>query len=261
MKIVLHLFIALVLTVISQIGGIIYLATFLFGKLKKLDWKKTTVLYLGLYLLISLLILPFITPFFGRSALPISGNLKPLNYLTVLLNRHYVDNQMKTELEKISSDFQSEYPNSHVNYLDANFPFIDGFPLFPHLSHNDGKKIDLTFFYLHKDQPINSSPSFLGYGAFDEPKQNEEDYPQICEQKGFWQYSLLRFITVGDKGDYKTDIDRTRRLIQLLAQTSNSKIFLEPHLKKRWKLNRFDNIRFHGCHAVRHDDHIHFQIQ
>ena len=34
--------------------------------------------------------------------------------------------------------------NIEIHYLDANFPFINKFPLLPHLSHNDGKKIDIT---------------------------------------------------------------------------------------------------------------------
>lgn len=38
------------------------------------------------------------------------------------------------------------------------------------------------------------------------------------------------------------------------------KIFLEPHLKTRLKLSKYSKIRFHGCHSVRHDDHIHLQL-
>lgn len=38
------------------------------------------------------------------------------------------------------------------------------------------------------------------------------------------------------------------------------KLFLEPHLKSRWRLGAYDKIRFHGCKAVRHDDHLHIQL-
>ena len=46
----------------------------------------------------------------------------------------------------------------------------------------------------------------------------------------------------------------------ILKQNEISKIFIEPHLKKRMNLKN-PKIRFHGCRAVRHDDHIHLQIK
>ena len=36
-------------------------------------------------------------------------------------------------------------------------------------------------------------------------------------------------------------------------------LLLEPHLKTRLKLEKYDKIRFQGCRAARHDDHIHVQ--
>ena len=56
------------------------------------------------------------------------------------------------------------------------------------------------------------------------------------------------------------DLKRTAFFIRLLTQDANiKKIFIEPHLKTRMRL-KHAKIRFHGCHAVRHDDHIHFQL-
>jgi murein endopeptidase len=49
-------------------------------------------------------------------------------------------------------------------------------------------------------------------------------------------------------------------LVEILAsEKSIGKIFIEPHLKTRLKLTT-PKIRFHGCRAVRHDDHIHVQL-
>jgi len=45
----------------------------------------------------------------------------------------------------------------------------------------------------------------------------------------------------------------------VLSQPGVKKIFLEPHLKQRMGLTH-PKIRFHGCHSVRHDDHIHIEI-
>ena len=59
-----------------------------------------------------------------------------------------------------------KYPGTILNYLEANFPFIDKFPLLPHLSHNDGKKLDVSFHYVNAKtgEHTNVVPSWLGYG-------------------------------------------------------------------------------------------------
>jgi hypothetical protein len=83
-----------------------------------------------------------------------------------------------------------------------------------------------------------------------------------CGGKGFWQYSLLpKIVSQRNKNDFEFDELRTKRLVQLLtAQKDIGKLFIEPHLKKRLGLNDA-KIRFHGCQAVRHDDHIHVQLK
>jgi hypothetical protein len=35
------------------------------------------------------------------------------------------------------------------------------------------------------------------------------------------------------------------------------RVFIEPHLKARLDLARLSKVRFAGCRAARHDDHIH----
>ena len=155
-----------------------------------------------------------------------------------------------------------KFEGTKTNYLDANFPFFNGFPLLPHLSHNDGRKLDLAFYYKQGDEKSNGAPSFIGYGVYEDPVNKEQNYPQICAERGNWQYGFMSTIVPQwNKNKYELDVQRTRELIKLLAQDDlTSKIFIEPHLKQRWRLTRFDNIRFHGCQAVRHDDHIHTQI-
>ena len=171
--------------------------------------------------------------------------------------------ELKEQLLSTSNLMSKAYPGTKTNYLDANFPFFDGFPLPPHLSHNDGKKIDLAFYYTEHEELSNKAPSFIGYGVYEEPGSGEVNFPENCHSKGFWQYSLIgHFIPEWSKSKYSLDEERTIRLILLLAKHSNtSKIFIEPHLKVRWKLTDYNNIRFHGCHAVRHDDHIHVQMR
>ncbi len=250
------------LTTTTQVGGVIYLISLLVVRHLNLKLVMGMGVFVGLYLMATFILLPIIAPVFGRTALPLTGALRPPNLATCLFNRHYVVPTLKRQLVAVSSQMVSRFPNTRINYLDANFPFITGFPLFPHLSHNDGKKIDLAFLYEDKDGPTNSAPSFIGYGVYEEPRDGEEDYPNMCRRQGFWQYSLISSIVPQGKKEVLTiDVRRTKELIKLLARDDRtSKIFIEPHLKTRWRLSRYDNIRFHGCQAVRHDDHIHTQV-
>lgn len=254
-----------VLTVLTQIGGVIYLITWGSARWFQLRRIPTLLLFGSIYLIATFGLVPFMAPLGGRMALPLSGKVHPLTMLTCLLNRHYVRPELKQELMEVATELESQYPGTSIRYLDACFPFGDGFPLLPHLSHNDGRKIDLAFYYLHlpAQQPTEDTPSRIGYGVYDDPKVNEVNYCNKCLKQGFWQYDLLsHLLPQGAKGEYTTDTKRTSRLLTLLAKNAHtSKLFIEPHLKTRWQLDQFPKIRFQGCHAIRHDDHIHLQIR
>jgi hypothetical protein len=192
-----------------------------------------------------------------------TGHVQPLNFITCLLNRHYVDAALKQATMNIGQLMQIKYPGTVINYLDANFPFFNGFPLVPHLSHNDGKKLDIAFFYTDNKtgKASNDAPSIIGYGVNEGPGGNEVNMPQICAAQGNWQYNFMsKIIPQGSKRDFSFDDERTREIVNLFAsQPAIEKIFIEPHLKTRLKLTS-NKVRFHGCQAVRHDDHIHVQL-
>lgn len=263
-KLLLHALAVFLLTLLTQIGGLIYFLTLLAKKLFRFHQKLVLGIFISAYAILSFALVPMVAQLGGRTPLPFSGNLRPLNLMTCFLNRHYVSTELKKNLIDIANKFSEKHPGSSVNYLDANFLFFDGFPLLPHLSHNDGKKVDLAFFYKDRQtgEEVNSAPSFIGYGVFEDPKPNEPDYPEICEKDGFWQYGLLSsMVPQWNKDGFEVDERRTRDLLLMIASNKNvSKIFMEPHLKQRWKLANYGKIRFQGCHSVRHDDHIHFQI-
>lgn len=164
----------------------------------------------------------------------------------------------------VAKEMNLKYPGTIVNYLDANFPLVNGFPLFPHLSHNNGEKIDLSFCYKDKQSFIetNHAPSLIGYGICEEPVGGEKNTPQFCREKGFWQYSFLQSIMPqGRKADFVFYGEKTKYLVQLFAKDARiGKIFIEPHLQSRLQLTS-DKVRFHGCQAVRHDDHVHVQLK
>lgn len=262
-KYILHFVFIGVLTIATQVGGVTYLLTLIIAKVYRFKGRNWLVLSVSVYLITTFAVLPLLAPVFGRTALPFTGNLKPLNFGTCLLNRHYVTPELKKQLVGISDQINKQFSGTVTHYLDGNFPFLDGFPLMPHLSHNDGRKLDLAFYYKKRDGSLNFAPGFIGYGVYEGPRGGEVDYPSICKERGYWQYGFLSlFVFDSQNIDYQLDVERTKVLIKLLAEHQlTSKIFIEPHLKQRWKLNNYEKIRFQGCKAVRHDDHIHTQIK
>ncbi|HPN70764.1 MAG TPA: hypothetical protein PLZ32_14650 [Saprospiraceae bacterium] len=221
---------------------------------------------MSLYVIFSFLVIPVIAKPLGRVRLPIfeDRHLKPANIWTAILNRNYVKPNLQTITYKVAEQMHKNYPGVTINYLDANFPFLDQFPLLPHLSHHDGKKLDLSFQYNDSQtgKMIADVPSLIGYGICEEARAGEVNKSLECKQKGYWQYNLLRDILwQGKKDKFIFDNQKTKDLINGFASdVAIDKIFLEPHLKTRLGLTN-DKIRFHGCQAVRHDDHIHVQIK
>jgi energy-coupling factor transporter transmembrane protein EcfT len=273
LKILLVLILICLLTAVTQIGGLVFLISLLtFGLIdKRLNkrWARMTAKMLSfttLYLTFVFVVVPLTAKSFGRVQLPVFENrhLKPANIWTCLLNRNYVRPQLREITYKVAERMNKMYPGITINYLDANFPFINKFPLLPHLSHNDGKKLDISFQYndSRTGQLTNDIPSFIGYGICEEPKAGEENKPVYCDEKGYWQYNLLRNIVSQDnKAKFTFDNKRTKELVSSFALHEGlGKIFIEPHLKTRLGLTS-SKIRFHGCQAVRHDDHIHVQLK
>lgn len=224
-----------------------------------IPWRfrlKTGLIFIFTYLLIALLVVPLTAPFFGREKIRVTNNLKPANYLTVLLNRDYVTPSLAAVLEDLSSV-------NKIRYLDAGFPFVNGFPLLPHLSHDDGRKMDLSFIYQDSEgEPTHKIRSRSGYGIFARPLSDEFDQTKACKHQGYWQYDYARYLSFGSRHpELEFSEKYTRKLlIDIISQQEVEKIFLEPHLAQRLNLQS-DKIRFHGCRSVRHDDHIHFQVK
>jgi energy-coupling factor transporter transmembrane protein EcfT len=273
LKILLGLILVCLLTAVTQIGGVVFLISILtFGLIDKRLSKKwirsaaKLFSFATLYLLFVFIIVPLAANPFGRVPLPIleNGNLKPVSIWTCLLNRNYVRPQLRDIAYKVAEDISKKFPGTTINYLDANFPFINKFPLLPHLSHCDGKKLDLSFQYndSRTGKITNHVPSLFGYGICEEPKEGEENIPEECAKKGFWQYNLLREnVSQANKDKFAFDNKLTKELVNSFASHNEiGKIFIEPHLKTRLGLTN-PKIRFHGCQAVRHDDHIHIQLK
>ncbi|MEN0001001.1 MAG: hypothetical protein AAF940_08965 [Pseudomonadota bacterium] len=156
-------------------------------------------------------------------------------------------------MEDVAEAVEAEHPGTITQLLDASFPFLDGFPMLPHLSHDDGQKIDLAFYYTRNGAyDAGGTPSPIGFFAF-------EDGPTDCPKSWLtlrWDLAWLQPFWP----DMELDIERTATLVEALADDPRiGKILLEPHLKASMGIES-DKVRFQGCRAARHDDHIHVQL-
>ncbi len=280
MKYVLRFLVALgkiaVLTILTQVGGLVYILYLPLRRFLKKRFTKQApqLLYRWasfslLYILVIGFIVPPIARQFGRVPLPWwSSTTQPIKahniLVSPLLNRHYVKPELKNIVLEIAQQMQSEHEQLTLTYLDANFPFHDGFPLLPHLSHDDGEKLDIAFIYKYNDTggiaPRNYG--FLGYGRCDGPQDGEWDFPASCRKKGKWLYDGMALLQPQKtNGNLQADPLLNKMLLNLLSRKRGiRRIFLEPHLELRWLGRDIDKIRPAGCHAVRHDDHIHVQL-
>ncbi|MCL3782520.1 hypothetical protein EMN47_19220 [Prolixibacteraceae bacterium JC049] len=263
-KLIKHIIIFFLLTVLTQIGGVVYLFSVYFSrKILRQFYLKRTLIFVVLYLFMSFLIVPRIAKYVGRERISEATNLKAANFLTVLLNRNYVTKKMNVYLSNVSNRLNQRNDRITILYLDACFPFIKGFPLLPHLSHNDGNKVDFSLVYQNENgEIVEKNKSISGYGVFENPTEEEFNQTEVCKKKGYFQYDYPKYLTIWRiNSGLKFSEKGTKSLLLAFLETPGlEKLFIEPHLKNRMKLTS-EKIRFHGCGAVRHDDHIHIQIK
>lgn len=262
------IFSVIVLTIVTQFGGILLwislpLLKWVYIQTPKLKFFTAFFSYLFIYFIFLISVVPLLASFSERVPLnwyaTENSPLKPANIFYCLFARNYVKPELKELLIQSAIEMQKENSNNVIYYLDACFPFWDGFSLLPHLSHTDGKKVDISFYYRKKTNKelLYSPASSFGYWVYEQPKSGEA---QPCSGKNSslrWDFNWLQKHFV----DVEMDSHRTKLLLQRLCESELvDKIFIEPHLKERMKLTD-EKIRFQGCYAARHDDHIHMQIK
>lgn len=176
----LHLLIALILTLLTQIGGIAYVVALAASH----AWGLRRFLAkLAIFLLCyasATIAASFAAPIFGR--VPLSCIAGATDRLVVrspiycLLNRNYVTPEVHDLAKALAVHMDGEFPGTVTVALDANFPFVNGFPLLPHLSHADGKKLDFAYYYKDVDGAFlnGATRSPIGYFAFEQPARGDE---------------------------------------------------------------------------------------
>lgn len=274
-KVIMLIVIIVLLTLISEVGGIVFLCTF-FGirwfvnrwDVPLLDffwWRQLLLLFCFsvFYTLIIFWIVPPLAKLGGKVPLPIDHPyLRPANLFYAWTNRHYVTPAVRNVLEENATQFARQFIGGQIFYLDGGFPF-GNVPLPPHRTHK-GTQADIAFCYLDAatGKAINGLPSNSGYGVFEPPHAGEPKTTDYCKEKGFAKYDFNKYFTFGKRTKaYRLDPVRTTALVQIFAKNPKvGKILIEPHLEQRWGLVSFGKVRFHGCQAVRHDDHFHIEV-
>ena len=251
----------LILTALTQVGGLAWLLALLLRPI----FGRLLLPFLALYVALSAAAY-VAAPLNDRVALPCfdagPDRIAVLSPVYCALNRHYVRPEMAAYGDALAAHMDQQFPGTRTRALDGNFPFLTGFPLLPHLSHDDGEKLDLALFYT--DQAGTYQPGrarwFLGYWAYEQPRADDAqpcagyDGLSLRWDMG-WLQPVLR--------DWSLDVPRTREMLRWLAahpRGADFKILVEPHLSDRLGMGG-DNIRFQGCRAARHDDHLHLQFR
>ncbi|WP_246749423.1 hypothetical protein [Agrobacterium rosae] len=174
----------IILTVLTQIVGLAYLlSVFAASKTSMRRWFAKFSVFIAFYA-VATVSANVIAPSFGRVPVSCLGddgdNLAVRSAIYCLLNRNYVTPSMLNLVSALADDVNRKFPGTTTVVLDGNFPFWDGFPLLPHLSHADGRKLDISFYY--KDYSgafVNrATRSPIGYFAFEPPSSGDE---QPCE--------------------------------------------------------------------------------
>ncbi|QIG46852.1 hypothetical protein G5V57_03280 [Nordella sp. HKS 07] len=266
----------IVLTAFAQLGGIVFVAGLVMASwLRRAGARRSLAVLIAIAFfltalpLANLLIAPALASLNGRVALPCRAGSPPshaaLSPIYCFLGRNYARPEVKTLLDAMTRDLGQAHPDLVVATLGIGFPVIDGFPLPPHLSHDDGRRIDLAYFY--KDAAGNpvplAAPSCLGYWGFVAPAAGDD---ALCADKVRWltfRWDMDWFQAFLRK-DLALDEERTAAMLRWLVEKGPdygvSKILLEPHLAERLGVAS-PMIRFQGCRAARHDDHIHVEVE
>lgn len=257
-KTITRLLLLVLFTVLTQVGGLAYLV----GIATRRSRLGVLTVSLVTYAVMTAVLVPPLAQMYGRVRLACSssgdGPVVAATWLTCALNRGYIRADALETVNALGRDASIAFPGSKLTTLEGGFPFISGFPLIPHLSHHDGRKVDLAYFYRTAPggTPIaHGSPSWLGYFIFEQPKAGERI---SCSRPGMlrWNFYWLQ----PNPPAWEIDEQRTAWMVRWLKERGSvTRILIEPYLAERMGVDG-GKVRFQGCNAARHDDHLHIAV-
>jgi len=193
----------------------------------------------------------------GLVSLPCDGSttLAPVKAYYCRQDRHYVRPAVRDRLVEAARALSARYPDDRLWFMDASG--ADGVkPFPPHFSHGDGRQIDLGLYYLDRNgRPMRDFPDTSKHGGLwpAEPPRRGEQIACPAGRSGI----AFKPDPPADR-PWRLDEDRTKALVEILiADPAVRRVLIEPHLERRFGLWGHPKLRFAGCQAARHDDHIH----
>lgn len=183
----------------------------------------------------------------------LDGAIRPVWSQYCTAQRHYVTPSARSAIFDVSAAMARRWPGVAINYTEASWP-IGVRPMPPHHSHGDGRQIDISLYYETLDgKPLVSpKPRWNGFGAFEPPKSESERVK--CPKNS----DNAKGKDPPKDRTWRLDEGRTRDLIRIFIKDSRvRRVFIEPHLKQRLGFAQESKVRFAGCNAARHDDHVH----
>lgn len=241
-----HLVALVVLTVVTQIGGACYAAGLAVAA--RFGARRGVAAGVLLYGALTAVVLPSAAPLWGRAALPCGAG----SAMYCALNRHYGTPELVAAVARIAAELHRQHPGAAVTSLDAGFPLPLRMPLLPHLSHRDGRAVDLALFY---EGRAGAGAWPVGYFAFAPAAIAEA---ATCDRPGPMRWSLDWLQPLF--GDIRLDRARTADLVRIaVADPAVRRALLHPGLARDLGVSS-DKLRFAGCHAARHDDHLHLEV-
>lgn len=193
----------------------------------------------------------------GVVSLPCDSStpLEPIRPYYCRKDRHFVRPDVRDALLDAARQMDDRYPGAKLRFMDASGPLGEK-PFPPHLSHGDGRQIDLALYYTDvAERPLDQFPDTSRHGGFYPAEPARPGEPLACPdgRKG-----------AAEKPDppadrpWRLDEERTKALVQILvADPRVKRILIEPHLERRFGLWGHPKLRFAGCQAARHDDRLH----
>jgi hypothetical protein len=179
-----------------------------------------------------------------------AGPLRPVHPDYCRRQRQFVTPRVRATLLAASEAFAARHPGRVVRYMEASWPSGER-PMPPHLSHGDGREIDIVLFYEDRSGRPKRQPTASGYGGFEPPRREAE---RVCQGVASTHSFPDPPPTRAWRLDEAASADPMRLL---LADRRVRRIFIEPHLKGRLGFVADARVRFAGCQAARHDDHLH----
>ncbi len=263
------------MTVLTQVGGIAMLLTWIAARLMPRSWRgrpwrrrgAKLATFAATYAVIAIFAVPPLAALYGRVPLQcIATDDLPYGALSVFYcatNRHYVQPPLDEVTAALAHHMDQAFPGTVVQYLDGGFPFdVSRLQMPPHFTHGDGRRLDIAFFYQNEDGAYERGLArwWLGYFAVEEARPGER-LPCSAERLADRRLDIGWFQDI--VADHPVDVPRTAEMIRWLVnegtQLGVTRLLLEPHLAERWDISG-PAMGHHGCWSARHDDHIHVDV-